>query len=54
MTKEQIYKLEQALELIQDSIGYEKISRPKIISTWLRVAGNYCREIASEIAEVKD
>lgn len=54
MTKKQIYKLELAIESIQDSIAYEKVSTPKIISTWLRVAATYCREIADEIAEVKD
>lgn len=54
MTEQQIYKLEQALELIQDSIAYEKISTPKIIATWLRIAATYCQEIAAEIAEGKD
>lgn len=54
MTKKQIYKLELAIESIQDSIAYEKVSTPKIISTWLRIAATYCQEIANEIAEGKD
>ena len=51
MTGLQIYKLEKAIELIQDGLKYEKISRPKIIKTWIRVAADYCREAADEIAD---
>lgn len=54
MTKDQIHKLELAVESIQDSIAYEKITPPKIIATWLRIAATYCQEIANEIAEGKD
>lgn len=52
MTKNQIQKLEQALELIQISLEYEKISRPKIVKIWVKLAGNYCREVADEITDV--
>ena len=54
MTKKQKYKLDLAVEEIQAALKYEKTSEPKIILTWIRVAGNYCHEIADEIAERKD
>jgi hypothetical protein len=51
MTEDQIQKLEQTLELIHASLKYEKITRPKIIKIWIKAAGNYCREVADEIAD---
>jgi hypothetical protein len=52
MTKDQIQKLEQAIELIQSSLKYEKIARPAVIRDWIGIANNYCREVADEIADV--
>ena len=53
MTHEQIYKLQKAMELINDSIGNTNMLRPsiklKIISTWLSVAGDYCKQVAEEL-----
>lgn len=48
MTEEQIYKLRKAIELINDSLRSESVN-VKIISTWLSVAGGYCKEVAKEI-----
>ena len=45
---EQIYKLEQASVLIADTV-HTDLTDPKILSTWLSVAGNYCHQIAREV-----
>jgi len=46
MTKEQEYKLRKAFGLILDSLNQS--DEPKI-STWLSVAGDYCKEVAEEL-----
>ena len=47
MTPEQIYKLLKAVDLISDSIKSD--ASGKIVSTWLSVAGKYCKQVAAEI-----
>jgi hypothetical protein len=51
MTKEQKYKLQKAIESITDSLKEEKVTDPKIISIWLSVASDYCREVAGKIVK---
>jgi len=48
MTKEQKYKLARAISLIEESQRY-KGDNHKVLSTWLRVAGDYCQEVAEEV-----
>jgi len=47
------HKLAQASILIDDAYHAENVA-PKVISTWLRVAGDYCHQVAQEILEDKD
>ena len=53
MNKETRLRLEQACELIEDSLLKIKYTDSKIISTWLRVAADYCLEAAEEIGKGK-
>lgn len=50
MTPEQAHKLIQASELIDGAVDKES-DDPKVISTWLRVAGDYCLEVADGVME---
>jgi len=52
MTRNQIRKLEKAMELIHDSMEYEKITKPETIKIWIRAAAGYCREVVDEIVDV--
>ena len=49
MTEEQRYKLERVLILVRDSLEQYQNTDNKIISVWLSVAGDYCKEVADEI-----
>ena len=48
---EHINKLSQAMILIDDACNTQ--IDPKVIATWLRVAGDYCYQVAEEILEDK-
>ena len=48
MTDNQRYKLEQAIELIQDVLTHDA-TNTAILATWLGVAGDYCHEVAEDI-----
>jgi len=50
MTDEQIFKLETAKNLICDVL-LGAITDPKISSTWLSVAGDYCKKVSEEVSE---
>ena len=53
LLEEQRYKLNKAIDLISDSIlrASRGEAKPKIISTWLSVAGDYCHEIAEDLID---
>ena len=50
MTDEQIFKLETAKNLICDVL-WGATTDPKISSTWLSVAGDYCKKVSEEVSE---
>lgn len=45
------YLLKKAIELIEDSLDPQTTSDPKVISTWLSVAGDYCKDAAESLKE---
>lgn len=49
MTYEQKYKLLKAIENIKDTINLEQETNSCILSVWLSVTGDYCKEVAKEI-----
>ena len=51
MNNRQTYRLEKAISLIEDALRLQNETPPKITSTWLRVAGNYCNEVAEELGK---
>jgi len=51
MNDQQKYELEKAKELIEDSLICQNTRSNKILSTWLSVAGDYCRQVAEELKD---
>lgn len=51
MTNEQKYKIQKVVELATNTLNNYQNTKPKIISVWLSVAGDYCNEVAKEINE---
>ena len=47
---EHTYKLSQAFVLIDDAYNAHDIN-PKVLATWLRVAGDYCHQVAEELLD---
>lgn len=55
LTDEQQYSLKRAIGLIEDSLNYEKNTSPKVLATWLSVAGDYCEDAVKTLKEsIKD
>lgn len=52
MTREQTYRLEKAVENIEDALRLKDEDNSRIMSICLNVAGNYCKEVAGEIKEL--
>lgn len=52
MTKDQEWKLNQAILTILSAINNPKVHREVLIG-WLTVAENYCNEVAKEILKPK-
>ena len=48
MTPEQKFKLEKVIELVSSTLE-QPGKDPKILTTWLRVSGDYCYEVADAI-----
>jgi hypothetical protein len=49
------YQLKLAIGLIQDSLDYETVTNPKILSVWLSVASDYCTDAVKTLKEsIKD
>lgn len=49
MTPRQIYKLEKAIQNIEDTLRLQNETNPRIMAIWLSVAGDYCNEVADEL-----
>ena len=54
MTDEQTYKLEKALQHIEDVLRLKTMPNTniRVLATWLKTAADSCNEVAEEIKEV--
>ncbi len=51
LSDRQIFRLERAIRLIEDTLRSFKAYDAKVLNTWLAVAEDYCREVRDEINE---
>ncbi|MCK4328764.1 hypothetical protein KAX02_02870 [candidate division WOR-3 bacterium] len=53
ITDEQTYKLEKAIQLIEDTLRLQNETNSRVMAVWLSVAGDYCSEVAKELRPVE-
>lgn len=53
MTNKQTYKLEKAIQNIEDALRLQNETNSRIMSVWIKVAGDYCYEVAEELGKEK-
>ena len=52
MTPRQTYKLEKAIQNIEDTLRLQNETNPRIMAIWLGVAGDYVYEVKKEIEKI--
>ena len=54
MTNQQVYKLEKVISLVEDTLRPQNETNDRVLAIWLKVAGDYCNEVAEDILKIKN